>query len=307
MTTMRPKGSTIYYLRFTIGLALVLASPARGTNDVSGDPNALALWSFEGGAGFLADTGPVATHTLTNNGAGEAGTFKELAGSADFETGDADSAAIADAALAAGFPWRSSGGSTTLSISAWIWPESLPTEASGKEAYIVSKGDTADAGSLYLWANDTEITGGFGILIGSTGGTLTGSMTPGNWYHVTWSVTATSSSSANYRLSVWDDTAGAPLAADVTGTYSNAFAPLTTNAYAFTVGAARTPSAGRISWDGLLDEVLVWNDNLSLDETSYVIAGTFPTGGGGGGGDDDSPGGAADITSQMIVIIESDD
>ena len=120
--------------------------PAPGTNDFSGDGNAVALWSVDNGA---LTTDSIGTNTLTDNNTVGTDTVDYQVGnaSADFEISNSESLTITDANLDSGFPLKSSD-SATGDISVTFWYKKESGVAYGG---LFSKWDTGNnARSFYL-------------------------------------------------------------------------------------------------------------------------------------------------------------
>ena len=246
-------------------------------NDFSGDPNCKALWRLEDGA---LTTDSKGTNTLTNVNV-EAYTvgYKEGAGCGDFSDASGDYMYRADAGLDSGFPGKNGESNANFSISFWMWMSISPATASWD--YIVTKWDSANNKRTYAVAiHRIAGTDYLELLIGYGGGISTDMYTHasalliGQWYHVgvTWN-----DSTKAYVIRVWDDTAGATLGVDKTGTGSN---QMNIEDALLVIGDRSDFNA---NFTGYLDEVVIFNDILTSDEIDEIRNQTF--GGGGGGGD----------------------
>ena len=262
-------------------LILCLCSVSYGANDFSGDGNCVALYRFESGA---LTTDSKGTNTLSANGTptADAVDYKEGSGCVDLEvTAPAESYERADASLSADFPFKKDTANKTISLAFWCKLESAATwrMLSGKSVasnyfpYFVGIGAT---GNLELYIADGLTNENY--VYGTT-------LTTGIWYHI--GITY-EDAGKTYRIRVWDDNAGALLGADLTGTGSK-------NAYmgvdgAFAVGGYR--SGTTFSFDGKIDEFVVFNDVLTADEIDQIRTGTY------------APAAPAAAGGQLIMIQE---
>jgi hypothetical protein len=252
---------------------LALCGPAWGANVFSTDANCVAVWNLDNGA---LTTDSKGTNTLTNSGvASDAVNFQQGDGSGDFESGDPDYMSIADASLASGFPLKNGDANKEISVCMWVRFESLPT--AGYDQYIFNKGGATNY-SFFINIVNTGATVQWRLGIGraDTGGndvdnySCQSGIAINTWYHV--GVTY-DDSDKSYRMRVWDDTAGALLAADVTNT---AGYHINVEDGVFQLGRLGTGHY----FDGVLDEVVVFNDILSADEIDKIRAGTYDAAGG---------------------------
>jgi len=228
-------------------------------NDFSQDANCKALWRLESGALTVDSKG---TNTLTNIGVDEdAVNFKEGAGSGFWVKADANRLYVTEANMDADFPMRSDAVHTDFSFADWI-----KLTATGLEQYILCK--TGAAGSrqfvLYVFTDD-HVT----LAVSADGTNYThyahaSALAADTWYHV--AVTHKDSDDA-YRIRIWDDTAGAILGVDKTGT-SITPALVAGNFY------LGYPSSGS-TLGGNEDEVVAFDDVLTVGEIDQIRAGTY--------------------------------
>lgn len=221
-------------------------------NDFSADANCKALWRLESGALTVDSKGG---NTLTNQGVDEdLVNFKEGACSGFFVRASIDRMTIADADLDAGFPLKSDAAHTSFSFVGWI-----KLTATGLYQYILNKYNS----SLILQVdNANKVT--LSLYDGAWRAYVHGSaLAADTWYH--FAVTHNDADNA-YRIRIWDDTAGAILGVDKTGI---AVTPNLGNAN-FTLGTSATSAFG-----GNEDEVVAFNDVLSVDEIDAIRAGTY--------------------------------
>jgi RHS repeat-associated protein len=243
--------------------------PTSSGNDFSDDPNCVALWKLESGA---LTTDSIGSNTLTNDGTGASTSdYQEGAASGDFDRSGEDRMYIADGSLDSGFPLKNGDTNKKISIAAWVKFDELPT--SGQTRYVAGKYDfTNSKRSLALSYYNNSGTTKIGILHGYNSGNSyerlehASAIQTGRWYHV--GVTY-DDSDRSYRIRIWDDTAGAILGSDATGTASNA---INVEDASFTVGCAAPDHAWH---DGHIDEVVVFNDVLSASEIDKIRQGTY--------------------------------
>lgn len=228
-------------------------------NDFSGDSNCRALWRFESGA---LTTDSKGSNTLTdNNTVGEStSAYKEGSCCADFERGNSEYLSITDANLDSGFPTKS--GDTNKKISVCFWTRIESTTA--RDA--MGKWDGSKSWKIYL-----DGSHGLRLYQSSDGsaeetaehGTTMGT---GTWYHV--GVTY-DDSDKSYRIRVWDDSAGAILGSDKTGNFTS---NINIGDAPFLIGAAVSSTYW---FDGLIDELAVFDRVLTTNEIDQIRAGTY--------------------------------
>jgi len=253
-------------------LLILLPSFAGAANDFSGDSNCKALWNVDNGA---LTTDSKGTNTLTNYNTvtNDTVNYKQGNASADEEYSSSQVLYILDTNLNAGYPGKS-GVDTTMSICFWIKPESFPNtheiiygkwgaEGGNQRSIKIA---TYTSNKIYLFngygSGTAEESVGYGTALST-----------GIWYHV--GITY-NSADKSYRIRIWDDNAGSLLDADTTGTFANA---MSIEASPVMIGS--TPTA-TLSWDGLIDEMVVFNDILTTDEIDYIRQGYYPAGPPGG-------------------------
>jgi hypothetical protein len=248
--------------RFLVALTVLnLLTTAEAANDFSADSNCVALWRFENGA---LTTDSKGGNTLTASASAptaDTTNKKEGGASADCESSSTQYYYRTDANLDAGFPLRGADASPSLSfsLSFWINPESLVASAT-----ICSK----DSGTGGLWVR-TGADGKLEFYTFSGGWQLAEfgtAMTTGKWYHVGLTY---NNSDKSYRIRIWDATAGALLGADVTGAYAG---NVSKNAGSFRIAA---DGVNARTWDGLIDEFVVFKDVLTADEIDQIRGGTY--------------------------------
>jgi hypothetical protein len=234
-------------------------------NDFSSDTNCVALWRFEDGA-LTADSKGSNTLSPSGSPVADTGDFKEGAASCDFEAGDPDYFTIADASLDSGYPLKSGESNKDISVTCWIKIESLTANRAVYSKYENGKAQfafyVASDGTLYLGIGYNNGVSVSWVSYGST-------LTTGIWYHigVTWE-----DSNQNTRIRVWDDNAGSLLDAD---SYDNHASVSTINIEDAILSIGRFRPGSDLPFDGLLDEIVVFNDVLTAGEIDEIRAGTY--------------------------------
>jgi hypothetical protein len=233
-----------------------------GGDGFQGDTACKALYQFESG-GLTTDS--KGSNTLTASGSPTVNTsdYQESFASCDFERSTPDYFYVANGSLDAGFPYKGGESTEVISICAWLKIETL-----ANELYVVGK-MTGPGANVSLGVR-VNATGELSVMLYGSGWEVLdygSTLSAGIWYHI--GVTY-DSSSKNYRIRVWDDNAKALLDSDATGISTQVPVATTThfavaNAYGF---ADRT-------FDGLLDEVVVFNDILTASEIDLIRQGKF--------------------------------
>jgi hypothetical protein len=259
------------------GLCLILAAAAMGANDFSGVAACQGVYLFEND---LTDSSPAAggngANDLTDvNTIAFSATTKQGSYSADFEltAPEENYAYRADADLSANFPFKGGSANVTMTFCAWVRFESLPS--SGTYRYLATKyvntggqrsfrfGLYSDAGTYKWW---------FYVRTGADAANEAAMLTPTNavaanqWYHVA----VTLDSSGNYTITAYDDT---NLQTDPAGAAFTAATPVSTSE--FNIGGDKIIARYH---DGLIDEAVVFNSELTADEISYIRMGLYPDG-----------------------------
>jgi len=238
-------------------------------NVFSGDPNCVALWRFESGA---LTTDSIGTNTLTDfNTVGvNTSEYKEGSASADLEASNDECFYITDANLSSDFPLKDGDTNKKISVCCWARAENLGSYAGFFGKFENTSGKYC---IKLLWG-----TTGPSILlqIGHTGGTATetlydgGSLSTNRWYHL---AVTFDDSDKSWKLVVWDDTAGSKII-NASGTATN---NISISDAPFLVGDIATSSGTPqgVTWDGELDEFVVFKDILTSDEIDEIRAGTY--------------------------------
>jgi len=243
-------------------------------NDFSGDANCVAVWNIDSDALGTDSLGPNYT-TLINSGvAWDTTNQKRGTGCGDFDPAGSDYMYCADANLEAGFPLKNGDSKKEISVCAWIRAHAFtgPTEVDT----IFTKGDS-DGNDISFAAIVYEIGGIHvpGIDIATGGGTAhqfywhDSGLSTDTWYHITWTY---EDSGKSYAIRVRDQY-GAVVGTDETG---NAATNISVSDGSATIGAIVASGIPQQFFDGLIDEVVVFNDVLSLAESNKIALGTYP-------------------------------
>ena len=236
-------------------------------NDFTGDANCKALWNMDVATGILTDS--IGGNTLTDVGNVQQDTV-------DFQQGDAaadfipiDGFNVADADLDAGFPFKN--GDTTKKISMCFWFKS--DLASHNFVTIFSKWRSGKKSWAAL-VNGNRVTMGIGYNNGITSDWSSVEtntvIQQSQWYHV--GITY-DDADRSWRIRVWDEDAS--LVQETTGT-----APQNINIEDSHIDIGSI--TGGSNWDGLIDELVVFNDILTADEIDEIRQGIYGAGPGPG-------------------------
>jgi len=221
-------------------------------NDFSGDLTCKALWRFDSGA-LTADSKGSNTLTAVNSPGESTGDYREGACAADLEHGSTQHFRIPDASLPADFPFKSGGSARQGTYCGWFKFESTGGDQGliGKLRCSGSCGVFAYNGNFYLdWNNGWQNT-----YLG---------ISTGVWYHVAVRMDLDKKTS---DLRVYRASDGQVF------TYSKSWGALTPPGNDFRVGSFNDASS---TFDGLVDEVVIFNRLLSNAEIDSIRTGTFP-------------------------------
>jgi len=244
---------------------IILSGDGAGDGEVSynpgfaTDPNCVAVYNFEPGA-LTEDSKSNNTLCNINGVSSETVDYKQGAGSADFERDLSQRFSIANELLHDDFILKKGGANKSFSICFWLKIESLtnPTPMIEKVGsfrirnYNVSK-------PLRLMVYNS--TGNDNITHGTN-------LATGTWYHAGVTFDGNNGPNFAYRIRIWDDNAGAILGVDKVGTITR---EIQTSASAFRIGN----DGGTQEYDGLMDEVAIFNDILTPDEIDAIRKGTY--------------------------------
>ncbi len=255
------------YTGLTLKATYGTTTPPPVGNNFASDPNCAALWRFESG-NLTADS--VGTNTLQNHGVTANTTDKKEGGaSADFRASDNDYLWIADASLSAKFPFSSPTAPKAISVGFWMKLDSLP--GTGLTFDPFSKTDTVK--DVLTFTTMVDSLGRVGFFIGTGIGKtyedawVKEQCATGKWYHV---VVTYRDSDKSYRISVWSAEAGT-LFAEKTGNLKNNIVVSDADVY---LGQRQGLVPNRY-FDGLLDEMAVFNDVLAPDDIAKIRGGIY--------------------------------
>jgi hypothetical protein len=238
---------------------LLLCTCAFAQNDFTTDTDCVALWRFENGA---LTTDSVGTNTLTETGSPTTDTVDYKEGAASVERDGSGGFYILDSSLDSGFPLKSGDSNKKISVTCWInWDTANGAtffkDDNGKRSFAISYA-----------ASPLRVTMSIGYSSGASWEVLTHgwTITAGQWYHVGCTF---DDSDKSYRIRIWDDNASAILGSDLTGT--------ATNNINVEDGVLRFMGTwgGSPTFDGHLDEVVVFKDILTTEEIDQIRGGTY--------------------------------
>jgi hypothetical protein len=246
--------------------------PVKGNNFAS-DKNCVALWRFEPDK-LTVDS--IGTNTLTNKSVvGESAVYKEGSGSARFKLTkgvreDENWLAISDDQLSPQFPGKSGTANKRSSICFWTRFDSVPTGTN--QWPLVTKANVTDNRISYrlrcLTGGIISLAIGDGIAGGASQSMEFGTpVVAGRWYHI--AVTFDDASHTG-TINVWDDTAGTLLGPQAKKTD---FMSMGLSTDALVIGSI--DKTWYASLDGLMDEVVVFNDLLTAEEIAKIRTGTY--------------------------------
>jgi hypothetical protein len=249
------------------------------------DPNAIALYRFESA---LIDQDSLNSNHLTNAGGGvdpDYGDKQEGGSSGEFEEDTYDRLEIQASNLQSDFP-ASQPGSTDQYLSGAFWfnPETVPVggELTGDARMIVGQWHHLsyhlrswvlsfnNSGIKFTWNRSHE--GGAGSYHRVW---LAHTIETGKWYHIGFTIDCVYQ---NAKIRLWDDTE--ELVYETT--YSGALVPANLFAEAgrypyFRIGGLTTFGTGE--WfDGLVDELVIFKDELTSFEIDQIRLGIYPWG-----------------------------
>jgi hypothetical protein len=241
-------------------------------NNFAVDPNCVALWRFESKALHVDSIG---SNTLSKIGVPDANTvdYQEGAASVDMNTnGVLGYLDIVDANLSPDFPLKSGTTNTKLSVAFWMKARTGSEQVAGG-AILYGKGE-ANKHSFTVGIYEPAGPGtatiriGVGLADGSNAYYYTPSpkiIERDTWYHI--AVTyAEGPSDGTVKLYIYDTATAS--STNVTATTRNA--PLLDGRLA--LGGYRWSSH---RYDGLLDEMVVFNDVLTAAEITKIRQGTY--------------------------------
>lgn len=228
-------------------------------NDFSGDSNCIALWNLDDGE---LETDSKGTNTLANTGVdADTGDYKQGDASAEFVRASSDRLKITDADLDSGYPLKNGESNKTFSYAFWFKPATMDIDH-----YLIDKTTGADRRQFIIGLNDANrielsiSVDGAAWDINYHGSALS----TGIWYHV--GVTY-DNSDYSIRIRIWDDNAEEILGVDLTDTL--------TDVYITDASIYLGYSSSALTLDGKLDEVVCFDDVLSVADIDAIRAGTY--------------------------------
>jgi hypothetical protein len=234
-------------------------------NLFSADPNCVAVWNLEPSA-LMADSR--GANTLTNNGVtSSTADFQQGTGSGIFDRLSLNNLRITDASLSATFPTKS--GHTINSFSGACWVKLNEYTAT---AYLMSKYYTTGKKSWALgisYDGNVIFQAGYsnGTAFETKWGTSGNVLAPNKWYHIAF---AYNDSAKTCYVRVYDKDAAA-IIIDETFTFAHNMSVTTATV---ALGSLDYAEAS-YSLDGLMDEVVIFNDLLTTTQIDQIRQGTY--------------------------------
>jgi hypothetical protein len=242
-------------------------------NDFTSSANAVAWWNLEDNSGspVLTSQHPTISNTLTDNNTVGTDTvnYKQGSASADVEFGNQEYLSITDANLHSSFPLKS--GYTVDDFSAAFW---YKAESQGSLRFLLGKHDF-QSGKRSFFLRDNN--GTLEFYIGYNGGASyelldnSHSLSNATWYHI--GATFNNTTKA-WQLRVYED---GGVATTYSGTATN---NISIGAGAFTIGASESAGTAIYWSDGLFDEVVVFDTDISITDIDAIRSGTYGAAGG---------------------------
>jgi hypothetical protein len=229
-------------------------------NDFTNDPRVKALYQFENSL----NDGKGGNHLTDHNTVGfTSADKKEGSYAADFEKDNAEWGSRPDSQLDADFPLKSGDAVKKIAVCFWIKPESYISPG-----YLVAKYDTTGRRSLAIVRDYAWLKLYCGYNNGDSAETIdTGyQINNGEWYHVGVSIDGVNRT-AYIRLFRASNSA-------VTEYFKTFVNQLHVEDADFTIGARHDGNASYCH-DGLLDEVVVFNELLTAKEIDAIRSGAY--------------------------------
>ena len=247
-------------------------------NNFSGDSNAKALYSLESGA---LGTDSLHAVNMTNSGVtANTSTYKEKAASGSFVAASSQHMYLANASLPDGFPLKSNDSVKNISVTAWIYMNSLPSGANTVWAKYNSV--TAEERSFAAQVRNYSGSGKAVMILGYASGTAAEvvsehatALSLSNWYHVTWTYNNADKSYGIYIRDINGNTVGS----DKTGTATLDANKLSVTTGPMTIGCfyvSGAPFANYIM-NGLIDELVIFRDIITAAEATQIAQGVYGT------------------------------
>lgn len=232
----------------------------------------VAVWGFnDAGGGTVDPSDSVGGNDLTpvnTPGFNNADQF-EGDGCTDLESTSSEKFTIADSSLDSGFPTKSGETNKKFSVCGFFQPEST-------SATIGLVGKYSSAGGTRSWMLTINTSNQIQFFLGYNSGasfevvyTSTATFSAAGRYH--YGLTF-DDSDKSYKLVVWRFSDSSKII-NASGN--------STNNIAITTAQVEVGAANSSVFDGLIDEVVVFDDILTTDEIDQIRAGTYGAGGGG--------------------------
>lgn len=241
-------------------------------NNLSLDPSAKSLYSFESGS-FTDDS--IGNNDLTNSGvATDTVYYKEGNASGDWESGDGDYMYVSNSNLDGGHPFKYGYAGKTFSVCAWFGAESFDGV---NRRYIVNSYAIEANGRSFSMSIDTDnrlrISLGFDSgndYVQIKHGTALSAL---RWYHAC----ATYDDDTKLAtIRIWDDTAQAIVGTDVSDSTSMVDKTWYSANVNLSIGAISSLNGSY--FDGRLDEIVIFDDVLNNDEIDQIRRGNYRRG-----------------------------
>jgi len=229
-------------------------------NDFSNDPRVKALYRFENNLNDSKGGNHLTNHNSVSFTSADK---KEGSYAADFEKDNAQWGSRPDSQLDAGFPLKSGDTIKKISVCFWIKPESNVTGA-----YVIAKYDTNGRRSFAIIRDYSWLKLYCGYNNGDSVETIdTGyQINNGEWYHVGVSVDG-----INKKAYIRIFRASNSTVTEYYKTFTN---QLHVEDADFTIGA-RHDGNSTYAYDGLLDEVVIFNDLVTAIDIDAIRSGTY--------------------------------
>lgn len=242
----------------------------KGVNVFSSDIRCVALYKFEDGSLTVDSQG---NNTLSPTGTPTADTTDRREGSSSVELDVGDYYSVSDGSLDDGFPLKSGDTKKEISVVGWLNTDTIPTANPPEYGWrcVLSKWTVNKysfalflhlSGNIYLGVGHS---GGTGDEYKDTGGVV--SMSTSQWYHVG---ATFKDSDKSYKIRVWDEDAATVY--EVSGNFTN---NINVEDESFKIGTSKDGVGVFGNWDGLLDEIVVFNDILSSAEIDLIRTGFY--------------------------------